>query len=109
MLYCQTHSQIETYKKYGVTRSTVSYLARNYFSPPSSYLDCFEKFYLLYWTGDYFKRSLIDGKITREGVTYLVIYRKPCIRIYNSSQIRCSFRQPKAEFNLPAYVIVDLA
>lgn len=98
---------IESYKKYGMTRSSTSYIARNYFAIPEQYQDLFAKYYLLYWTGEHLSKQVKEGKLIHQDTEYVIIFRKPCLKVFRESQIRLSFRQPKVEFALPAYVILD--
>jgi hypothetical protein len=100
----------ESYKKFGIPPSIIHHIAVNNFVVHPNYVDCFSKYFLLYWEGQYIVRECKDGQIRKDGVDYLVIYHN-CTRgmILNDpySQYACSFREPQPEFGLCAYVLIS--
>lgn len=70
-----------------------------------------ECYYLRHWQLDYFMSRLThdagsDFRLFNEGHEYIVRMKDTAARIAENTQVRLSFRKPKKELNLPAYVLV---
>jgi hypothetical protein len=105
---CNIPSSIAAYKKYGLHKSLLRHLLTEFTSFPENYRDVLDSYYLLYWTPQYLDANIKQGTITHSGKTYQVIFK--CIRPLTRNpcaQVKLSFRSPKAEFDLPSYVIVS--
>lgn len=102
----------ETHKKFGVTKSVVRFLATKSFSINSLFRDCFKRYYIIYWTGEYFlfKTKETGGVLTKDGIEFLILYHntnRGRIASKKQQQVVLSFREPQPEFGLPAYVLVS--
>lgn len=97
------------FRKYGVAKSQCRLLTQNIFHIPLDYQDLYHKYYLLFWTPDYFYSQVHDGMIQRDGVDYQVIYHlctPTALRKY--AQVRLSFRIPQQEYEIEPYVLVGV-
>lgn len=104
---------IETYKKYAVLPSLIHHISVNEFVIKDCYRDCFDRYFLLYWSSTHFLDELRSGQITKDNLPYIVIYgchssRGRILHSSPESQVAISFRKPKAEFNIPGYALVQL-
>ena len=102
---------IISYKKYGVNKNTIRYFSEQQFVIPEMFSDCFQTYYLLKWSKEWFLNESRAGIITRNGTRYNVIYNR-CTRgailaAPARSQITLSFRQAQKEYGLDAYVLVS--
>lgn len=93
--------------KYGVTKSELHSAIINRFELNPDQINCLSIYYILRWKGDYFRAKLRSGTITREGKTYIVVYKdtKPT-DIKVDSTVFLSFRVPCKEYELSNYVLV---
>lgn len=103
-------SSIESYKKYGITRSTLSYMLQHMHQIPVGMQDTLESYYLLYWTSYHTIESIKEGTLASRGRKFHVVFLGTTLgelkTLPSYSQIKLSFRIPKPEFNLPSYVII---
>lgn len=102
-------SAILGYKKYGVPKSIIIHMMQNHFHFPTNYQDCLEHYELLYWSTKWFKKLLTDGTITKDDITYHVIYQHctPAqLKDTHNSQVALSFRAAQKEYNAGAYVLI---
>ena len=85
-------------------------LLLNNFVFPRNCREHLSSYFLLYWDGLYFIRNCKEGIVEKDGIKYLVIYHKATSRgkiLANpSDKVALSFRNPKKEYNLPAYCLV---
>lgn len=100
---------IDAFRRTGVQRSLVAYQCVNFFTYPEAFSDCLDKYYLLYWSPEYFISQMSYGTITHNNEKYIVIY-KHCTptQIKTARQVKLSFRKPLDIFNLPGYVLVTV-
>lgn len=99
----------QTLRKYNLTPSNVHASLVNEFKLKQlKSVDALDHYCLLYWNPEYFYTQMIDGVVIKNDIRYLVIYHK-CTptEVRKRNQIALSFRAAKAEFNLPAYVLVS--
>lgn len=97
--------------EYGMTKSELHSALINRFSLTPEQESCCEQYYILHWTGKWFRKQRSMGLIkSSEGAQYLIVYKdcKPT-DILPDSKLFMSFRKPKKEFELQSYVLVSIA
>ena len=101
---------IEHIKKFGIPKSEFLNALINRFALNQRQIDACARYYILHWRGSHFKDMLKYGTITRENVTYNVVYKniKPT-DIHVDTPLMLSFRQPEKEYELQAFVLVTIA
>lgn len=112
----QTHNKIlaptvticHGLSKYGISKNVVASTLLNEFHIDAKVKHTLEIYYHLQWKSKFFLEQLREGTITRDGVTYIVVYHK-CTRYDVKMAVDCrlSFRVPQTEYDLPAYVLVQ--
>lgn len=106
-------SSITAYKKFGINTNTIRFLSTESFSVPELYLDCFDTYYILKWSKEWFLEQSAYGQIKRNGKYYNIVYhritRGDIIAAPYKSQLMLSFRQAAPEFGLSAYALVTAA
>ena len=109
-LECNT---FRTIPKYGTTPAIVHHIAANEFSIKDNFRHCFSNYFLLYWKSQYFLSQCHQGTILKDGIRYVVIYGENTSRgkLIQSPEreVALSFRNPKPEFGIPAYVIISFS
>lgn len=104
---CAIPAAIQSYQMHGITRTQLSSMLINLFYFPEGYKDCLESYYLLHWEGIHLHNSLRNGTIRHNDVDYLVVYQGITpYKARREKQVKLSFRNPKKEFGLQAYVVV---
>jgi len=108
---CKIPASIESYKLYGIPKSMLLHLLKEFPAFPPNFQDTLESYYLLYWEPHYFLSQIKEGTLTHNGKVFQVIYKRGAspATIKSKEQIKLSFRAPKAEFDLPSYVLVTLS
>lgn len=100
-----------SYNKYGVNKNTIRHLSQKLFVIPEFFSDCFQTYYLLKWSKEWFLNQSHEGIVTRNGIKYNVMYsgctRGAILAAPVRSQITLSFRQAQKEYGLDAYVLVS--
>lgn len=96
--------------KYGVPKSSATYLQNNYWAVPNNYLSIFGSYYIHYWSVDYFRDGLVDGMISSHDKAFQVIYHRtnPAEIKKHKGQVVLSFRELKHEYDVQAVVLVSL-
>ena len=98
------------------TKSEMREILTTQFSPKNPSSLPFEKFFIRYWSKDYFLHvtsfiSLHTGTLPVEGRGFIIIYhrttRGKILQMNPTDQLALSFRAAKPEYNLPAYVLVS--
>jgi hypothetical protein len=72
------------------------------------------RYYLLYWSAEYFLEQMRSGTIRKDNVDYHVFFHSSASlgkikALDKKAQIKLSFRLPQSITNLPAVVYVKLA
>lgn len=96
----------------GVEPTVVHHIAVNNFVIAPNFSHCFKRYFLLYWSPQHLISQIEGGTIKdSDGNSYIVIYhntsRGKLLRAPQGSQVALSFREPRAEFRLAAYVLVS--
>ena len=98
------------------TKSEMREILTTQFSPKNPSSLPFEKFFIRYWSKDYFLRvtslvSLYTGTLPVEGREFVIIYhrttRGKILEMKGSDQLALSFRAASKDYGLPAYVLVS--
>ena len=69
------------------------------------------RYYILQWSGTYLQhKTSLTGTIVHQDTEYILVLPE-CSRakFYASGNLKLSFRKPKAEYNIPPYVLVRFA
>ena len=66
-----------------------------------------ENFQLNYWTGTYLKSQIVNGTITKNSISYNIIWLSSPETCYKSSQVVLSFKVPHRIYELEPYVVID--
>ena len=61
---------IISYKKYGVNKNTIRYFSEQQFVIPELFSDCFQTYYLLKWSKEWFLNESRAGIIKRKKYIY---------------------------------------
>ncbi len=109
----ETTSQLASvvaYKKYGIPRTSIDYIARTHSSIKPDVRDCFKTYFLIYWSSEYVREKITQAQLDYKGKIYNVIYKGITPReiqlLTENIQISLSFREAQDEYKLPAYVII---
>lgn len=96
--------------EYGMTKSELHSALINRFQLTDEQIAACSDYYILRWTGQWFRKQRSMGLIRHSGSQYLIIYKdcKPT-DILPTSTLFMSFRKPKKEYELSAYVLVSIA
>ena len=96
------------YSKYGIYRSEVVNQTLTSRFVPLDYHQFYSTYKLLKWKGEYLLNSVVGGKITRDNVSYQVIYLYPRGKILTELQDQywLSFREPVPELNQEPVVLI---
>lgn len=97
------------HRKYDINKLEMHHILINRFELTIDQQLACEKYYILRWSKATLRQSMRSGTITHQGVTYLVVYKecKPT-DIKSNTELVLSFRKPKKEFELPAYVLISI-
>ena len=97
------------YLKHGVPSTLVSSMMHKFFSYPPEYLDTLSRYYLIYWSPEYFFEQMQNGLLIHQDKEYVVVYHK-CTptKLKNARQVALSFRIAQKEYqNLKPIVLVQ--
>ena len=98
---------------YSLTRRVVKLYSETLYSIPKPIVtQWFEKYYLLYWSGNYILTTEINyGNITHLDTVYKICYRgnltRGKIMKNNEKKYAISFRLPIPELHLPGIVLIS--
>ena len=100
-------SSIDAYKKYGVLKSQARFAVINVLNLYRNYRSILSYYKCLHWTPAYTLESMKNGTITRDGITFTVVFHG-CTRydITKAKEVLLSFRAVKPEYDLVPYVLV---
>lgn len=111
-----TRDAFDAYKRHGVTRKQLHSLCINFFHFPPEYRDTLSNYWIYHWQGAHLREQVQDGTIhipsgavCGNAGEYLIVYQN-CTpyAAYKAKCVRMSFRKPCKEFDLPAFVVVQV-
>lgn len=96
---------------HGVARSIATYIQNNHWTLQPEFRDIFSTYYMLRWRPAHFVANLEDGTISREGITYQVIYHKTdsAAITKTDSDLLLSFRELDKTYKTFPTVLVTIA
>ena len=93
----------------GVSKSLLTHVSQSMKHIPMQYQDLFSYYKFLRWQNSYALAAAEDGKITRHGIDFIVIYLTPrgrLIELDEEEQLNLSFRSAIPEAGIPPYVLI---
>lgn len=95
---------------HGISKSSATFLQSNFWQLPANHLHIFDCYYLLHWDRAYFQDHMIEGTVTRQGITYQVIYHRtnPAEINKHKGDVLLSFRKLKYEYEVQPVVLVSI-
>lgn len=109
---CYLLPSIKAVAKYGIPKHIALHMQHTYWVISREYRAIFKSYYILKWHAAYFTDKLHNGTITREGVTYQVLYHRTGSIPANSpvdTQVLLSFRELQPEYDAVPVVLVTVA
>lgn len=103
---------VASFQKLGVSRHIIWRLLTEEFVFPQEFRDTLEEYRILYWSPEYVFRELYKNPQFKlrpqdSDTDYIVIFHRGSIsQLKEARSIACSFRKPKPELQLPAYVLL---
>lgn len=103
------------YEKFGILRSELEHVTSQEFSIPMDFLNCYDKYFLLYWSAEYLLENLEGSKglLNKDDTQYTwhLLHGMSLGKIATLNpltQFALSFRKPKAEFGIHPKVLISL-
>lgn len=108
-------ASVTAHNKFGIPRSSLTYMMQNQFYFDKKYSDCLSSYYIIQWECTHMLSEVREGMLLRDGIAYQVIYHKTdptrlrrASTKHAASHVRISFRVAAPEFNIPPVALVKL-
>jgi len=99
-------------KKYGVPKSSAVFLINNVWAVKEEFRDLLQIYYILKWRKKHLCHTIMDGALTREGITYQVIFHRctnsDISKLQNKEELLLSFRHLQDEYDTSPVVLIAL-